>query len=465
MTAGLLELVSKGKKDTYFTGQPGIFYYSNVYQPIPETIWTQHRIESKGPAKWGGFIEFELDAIPDLTKNYYLHIHLPSWLPSSVIDIPEDASGNIYGYINAPAIYLFELIEVFADTKLIQRIVPQWLDLAGRRGLLGLADGTIQAAGEFARMVGRRSDNEPESRPSYTYVGQNEADLNRTLLVPLPILGCVRPTDSPFPMRAVTGTKLTIRARIRKLDNMIESYPVRELLPFRKELFVNTVSIGTINTREEFARGPDISLVYQGGYVAPIIRNAIVQKSHAILIERVQDEEFALEKPILSSAANGGVDVPPMRLDFRGPIKTIMVVFQRSAARLAKTFTDYTNGSGSSAITVATFIRIITNGRDRFPAWTPFLYADPVHYGNPGVYGPQSDCIFNFGLNSIEQNPTGTINFSVSEKISLSTQLSSNVPADSDRIYVNVFAIGYTTFVIKNGILEVGVIPGKDIVC
>lgn len=458
MTAGLLELVSKGKKDVYFVGQPGVFYYSNVYRSVPETVWTQHKIQSKGPGKWGGFIEFELDAVPDLTKNYCLQIHLPSWLPSSATGLPQDASGNTYGYINAPAIYMFEVIEVYADTKLIQRIVPQWLDLAGRRGLLGMADGSIQAAGEFARMVGMRADGAPESKPSYTYVGPGEDHLGRTLLLPLPILGCVRPTDRPFPMRAVTATKITIRARIRKLDFMIESYPVRGLLPFRRELFIDEVSIGTIQAREEFPRGPDVTLLYQGGYVGPIIRDAILQKPHALLVERVQDEAFALEKPILRTAG----DVPPMRLDFRGPIKTIMVAFQRDTARLANTFTDFTDGNGLPAIQLATSIRLITNGRDRFPAWTPFFYGDFVNYGNPGVFGPAADCVFDFGLDSTQQNPTGTINFSTAEKILLSTQIAST---NLDRVHVNVFAIGYTTFVIKNGILEVGVVPGKDIIC
>lgn len=469
MTAGLLELVSKGKKDVYFVGQPGVFYYSNVYRYVPETAWTQSVVQSKSPAKWGSQIEFELDAVPDLTKNFFLQIHLPSWLPTAVpaAAAPTDASGNQYGYVNCPALYLFEHIEVLADTHIIQRLTPEWLDLAGRRGLLGMADGTIQAAAEFGRMVGRRrATTTPDPRPSYTYVSTGEDELLRTLIVPLPILGCVRPTDPPFPMRAVTGSRITIRARLKKIDSLIESYPVRGLLPFNKELFIDDESVGIIQEREAFSRGPDVSITYTAGYVSPVVRDMIALRPHAVLIEHVQDQEFAIERAVLLAAAAGSPDVKPMRIDFRGPVKVITVAFQRSAARLARTPADYTNSSGSaSQISVASSLRLITNGRDRFPSWAPFFYADPVHYGAPGVSAAQVDCVFDFGLDSGGRSPTGTLNFSAADKILLSVQLGTDIPADSDRIFVNVFGVGYKVLVVKNGFIEVGAVPGKDIVC
>lgn len=468
MTAGLLELVSKGKKDVYFVGQPGIFYYNNVYRRVPETAWTQHVLQSKSPAKWGSQIEFELDAVPDLTKNYFLQVHLPSWLPTSVPSAaaPTDASGNQYGYVNCPALYIFEHIEVLADTHIVQRLTPQWLDLAGRRGLLGMADGTTQAATEFGRMVGRRDDLlPPDPRPSYTYVSAGEDELLRTLIVPLPILGCVRPTDPPFPMRAVTGSRITIRARLKKIDTLIESYPVRGLLPFNKELFIDDEPIGIIQEREVFPRGPDICIMYTAGYVNPVVRDMVALRPHAVLIEHVQDQEFALERAVLLAAAAGSPDVKPMRIDFRGPVKVLTVAFQRSAARLARTVADFTDGNGASMIGAATNLRIITNGRDRFPSWMPFFYADPVHYGAPGVGAAQVDCVFDFGLDSGSRSPTGTVNFSAADKILLSIQLGTDMPGDSDRIFVNVFGVGYKVLVIKNGFIEVGTVPGKDIVC
>ncbi len=479
MTAGLLELVSRGKMDVFFVGQPGVRYYQTLHTRTPPATWGPHFVPSKGPLRWGKTAEFELDPVADLARNFRFHIHLPTWLPTPLLATSRttaliDASGNSYGYTSAAAAYIFEWIEVYSDSTLLQRLTPAWLDLWLQS--VGTNDSVIESDAKIGRRTVPTTIQSltTGALPSYNYVGVGEDDVKRYLLLPLPILGCVRPTDPPFPMRSATASRVIIRVKLRPLSQVIESFPTRGLLPFSQGLYDVTYPdtlLGAALTPTDFAGGPDVSVLYDAGYIPPVVRDAIARTPWELVVETIQDEEFALEKPILMSAgtAAGGVDVPLLNLEFRHPVKWVVVAFQRDAARLARTWTDYTIGAAATATgpdstpwltNIPATLALVINGSDRYPRVAPWLYRDIEWMGLPGGRSPGLNPVYSFlgATDPAGRNPSGTLNFSTVDKAALAVHLggvgAAPIPTDSNRIFVLVFAVGYTVLTIKDGIVR-----------
>lgn len=424
MTGALLELISRGKKDAYCFGQPGSQYYSKSYLYTPPVVWTNTSIPPKNAAKWGGIVEFDLNPVADLVNAFRFTIHFPSV-----------AAATGFGYVDAPAIYLFEWIEVYSDTHLIQRLTPSALDLWFQRGYW--SSDYRASATEIGRMVGRRTT--PEQTPSFTYVSAAESDLQRICILPLPILGCNRQTDPPFPMRCVTTSQISIRARIKTLKAMLESFPTAGQ-PFTMPV-------------EVFARGPDINLVYDTGFVSVAVRDTLLKSRRSVLIEHIQTVEFPIEKVKLATAAAiGSIDIKFPRMDIRGPIKMISAIVQTASARTANQYSVY-----EPLTTYMSSINLISNGHERFYALDPYYYMDAG--GTAGTEGMQ-DVVFSPATEPEKRSPTGTLYFNPSEKCFMTGQLLGTTT--EDRIYIVVNAMGYTTLEMRNGVARPGVVPGSN---
>lgn len=425
MTGALLELISRGKKDVYCFSQPSSQYYSKSYLYTPPIVWSTSSLPPKNAPRWGSIVEFDLNPIADLVNSFRFHIYFPS---------VESATG--FGYVDAPAIYMFDWIEVYSDSTLIQRLTPTALDLWFQRGYW--SSDYRAAATETSKMVARRSNAIPNPIPTFTYVHSDESDIHRKCILPLPILGCNRQTDPPFPMRCATASQISIRARIKSLKSMLESYPVAGV-PF-------TIPV------ETFARGPDINLVYDTGFVSVPVRDTLLKTRHSILIEHIQTVEFPIEKTkLVSAVAVGGVDIRFPRIDIKGPVKMLSIITQTASARNAHQYAQYQSPS-----TYLSSINLITNAHERFYMLDPYYYMDAGW--TEGTAGMR-DAVFNVATNPEERSPTGTLYFNTKEKCNITGQLIGTV--SEDRIYIIVNALGYTTIELQNGKAHPGVVPSS----
>ena len=122
--AGLLELVARGKKDTFFTGDPKISFFHSIYRRASPWLRETRFLLPRNEGDFDTYIDFTLDPVADIIKDIHLLIQLPSWLPSSVnaqngAGLVRDLSGNSYGYTNNVGYYCINKVQVFQNQLMI----------------------------------------------------------------------------------------------------------------------------------------------------------------------------------------------------------------------------------------------------------------------------------------------------------------------------------------------------------
>ena len=97
--AGLLELVARGKKDTFFTGDPKISFFHSIYRRASPWLRETRYLLPRNEGDFESYIDFTIDPVADIVKDIHLLIQLPTWLPPSIAAINGtsvicDLSGN-----------------------------------------------------------------------------------------------------------------------------------------------------------------------------------------------------------------------------------------------------------------------------------------------------------------------------------------------------------------------------------
>jgi hypothetical protein len=370
-SGGLLELVARGKKDTFFTSNPVVSFFHSVYlraAPFTKEIYVS---KPRNVPEWGRWVEFELEHRGDLAKNFYLHIELPTWLPSEAVaanatGVVTDASGVTFGYCNNVGFQVLDRIQVFQDQVLLHELYGEYLDWRLRQY------NDIATTYVLSSEVG--------SRPE-TALALGRSASGGMLRVPLPLLGWQHLHDPGFPSVALRSQRFRLRILLRRLEDVVVASDGRlNPQPWGgKTLHIQATRDGLVDTsqvtlRRDAMRTIGLSLestqIYVPGDVQLYLKSQVIRMPFI----HAQWQQFTIEDNQMTAAAVTGFGTfsLPLALDFIGPVDRLLVGFRSAAATLA--------GQRTALIPAARTARLNIANIDRIKEWPMSLFRDVSAY-------------------------------------------------------------------------------------
>ena len=397
MGAGtLVELIARGKQDTYIIGNPQFSYFKSVYKRYTNfSVETIKQIFTES-ADFGKRVTCIIDKKADLLSDIMLQIELPPLQ-------------NYISWVNGIGYYMIDYVELQFGGESIDRITGDmmnlWMELstpAGKKEAL-------------YKMVGKNI--------TFTSSSQSGA-LN--LLVPIPFWFC-RSIEKALPLISMQYTDVKIVVQFKQFNscwyNLTPSNtagPVPSTTPriTNANLLCNYIYLDVFE-RTKFAK----TLI------------------HEYLIEQFQSiNGYHVAQNIL---------IANIRLFFNHTVKELFWIYRTT---IANTTNDYDNYSSLTTIDNKplppfNYITLRFNGNDRFETTTEtfFRLYQPYKYHSSGtnnfIY------VYSFSLDPENIQPSGTCNFSKIDNAVLSLDFIANIPEGT----VNVYAMNYNILRIQNG--------------
>lgn len=396
MGAGtLVELIARGKQDTYIIGNPQFSFFKSVYKRHTNfSIEPIRQLFTESP-DFGKRMTCIIDKKADLLSDIILELELP-------------ALQTYVSWTNNIGCYSIEWLELQFGGEPIDRISGDFLDI--------LLDITTPSG---------------KKQPLYDMIGKYSTFNNNVqtgalkLLIPLPFWFC-RSIEKALPLIAMQYTDIKIIIQFRPFDKCW----------FKLSNGESPTNIPTITKA---------NLICNFIYLDVFERTQFAKTlSQDYLIEQYQNiNGFHISQNIIN------VNI---RLFFNHNVKELFWTYRTDIATSKNDYNNYaniTNYNTSNEIIIAPFteMNLRFNGNDRFEklSETFFRLYQPYKYHSSGT----NDFIYmySFALNPENTQPSGSCNFSKLDSVVLNLECSDSIPNG----IVNVYAINYNILRIQNG--------------
>jgi hypothetical protein len=369
----LYELVSRGNKDVYFySDEPGtLFPYDNRYIPTPPIIHELREMPPLQAADFGRSIEFEFEIAGDVVVEPTLLIQLPTWLPEAQAEINyksyvTDTSGVSYGYTRGIAYFLFEKIQFFQDTLLVQEWSGDGLWNCSR------SRGSMNSAFLENALTGNHDG-------SVYAISKNATPGPGLLRLSLPLVGCQDLDDGGFPRVAAVHQSFRIRCFLRKLDQLVEASDGRPYpIPWNRTDFqIKTSQNGAwqpFSTLDRLAIGkPTITLQTRHIYTDRTNQDAMRNATLVVPFEREYDNHFTQGALDYTSTRRGGIAQVTRRLDADHPAGRMVMAWHSVPVLRANQYWRIT--ADLSGGQFYNNLSLIIAGRDRESSWDSLVWS------------------------------------------------------------------------------------------
>lgn len=445
---GLLDLVARGKKDTFFIENPKISFIHSVYtRTNPSTQEIRYTFPKNVPA-WGQSIEFDIEHVGDIMRHPTLLIDLPTWLPPTQAQLnpyafTSDINGIEYGYCQNIGVLMIDKVQVYAGQYLIQEFWGQWL--AWRAAM-------DKKAAVYGSVIGNNPSMCKRATP-----GQ--------IRIYLPILGNQDEGDKGFPHLALSGQNYTIRVFLKRIEEVVEASDGRlNPSPWAKTLYQlykkDTAPTEFQTLPRSLIKGPSIILettqVYLPRDAQELIKRTLIQLPFVQTQRITYTIEDSKWNPLISS--NTSIQIP-VTLDFVGVARRLMVAVQSDAALRSGQLYNISPPPGQTTQFLQT-LRLNTGSIDRLNEFDVTLWRDiSNYYKNARAPGDQQGNPLNvytmtFGGENDNNQPMGTFNLSRSNTQVLYATLapiSIEPRSNSRKAYIIIFAESWNLYEIKDG--------------
>jgi len=448
---GLLDLVARGKKDTFFTQNPKISFFHSVYPRSPAFTQEIRYTQPRNNPEWGRWVDFEIEAVGDIMRNPVLLIDLPTWLPppqaaANPTSYTTDVSGVQYGYIQDIGALMIEKVQFFNDQILMHEFWGQWLEWRT----------AMRNKSSIYGAVGGRHGIGPAAK--------GKAATPPRLRVYLPLMGNQFPDDAGFPMTALSSQRFRIRVYLRRLEEVIEASDGRlKPQPWDRDFLQQTSSATPPQPFRTLQRskigGPIITLettqIYIPREAQEFLRHTVMRLPfiQTQLVEHtIEDNKWY---PVVNT--NSTVSIP-IRLDFIGAVSRLTVGLLTDASLQANQLYQTNAPSGGPSAFLRT-IRLNMGTQDRLNEWSVNTWRDVANYyknqkegrdpnGNPfNVYtltfGPEDSV-----------RPMGTFNMSRTDASVLYITLdaiATDPRTNTRKTYVYIYGEAWNICEIKDG--------------
>jgi hypothetical protein len=410
----LYELVARGNKDVFFYQDlfNSKFAFDNTYETQTPSTQDLRRVPPRTAAEFGRTVEFDFDLVGDVMTNPALLITLPTWLPPTVAALAHkslitDTSGVSYGYTSGIAYFLFERIQFFQDTILLQEFSGDalWAKTAN--------EGTYASTFIASSQTGHH-DN------SLLSVSRNGA--LPMLRLELPLIGCQTADDCGFPQRATTAHSYRLRCKLRKLEDLVESSDGRHKpTPWGRQDFQQGFSKNGAPTtfatipREQI--GPLLLQLETNQVYLPREHQDVLQKKpQRIQFKRIFENVYTQNQSDYQGVQNGGASYITRRIDGRHPAERLLwfarAIKDINANQLWKLQTFYTT------------LNLTIAGQTRETDRAPMVWRDLNNFAKEELDTGNDISTMNWGFGAIAEKRqdltngqiTGAVNFTTADR-------------------------------------------------
>jgi hypothetical protein len=465
----LFELMARGRKDTYFMKDAS--GSDNAYNPFYKAstpLLQERRTETPLNApQFGNSFEIEINKYGDVLTECNLLIDLPSWLPplpfvSAGTTLPPiqansqywitDVSGFSYGYTPYIGLFLFERIEFYQDSALVQQWSGDELfavqategswntTYLGNQQLGGVDQGIVPGRNIAFRATPGR------------------------LRLSLPLPGLQTPEDGGFPLCCVQLQSYRFRIKLRKLEDLI----VSDSGAYKPNPFATTFQYhlpgGSLYTFAPVAREsvgqPTILLETLQAYIDPDVRQSLRNTKQSIPFRRPFENVFTFGEADYAALDVSSVAASSRRLDACHPVERLVLFFRTANALDRNEYTNFVN-PGSVDGQFYNALKLIIAGRDREFKQSALVWQDLMAYAKDEIDSgyPISEMRWNLGDIYNQQRPfsrvpNGAINFTTADRPTLYVQLN-NTPVQTisqqRKTELRVFMEGWNVYEVVGG--------------
>jgi hypothetical protein len=473
----IFELVARGKKDTYFAvdRDTSVHVFNSDYNASTPHLEERRTIVPLNAPKFGQTCEIELDKYGDVLTQCTILIDLPTWLPPLPVVFggttlpPQDAnqtywikdlSGVSYGYCAYIGYFLFERIQLYQDSALLQ----EWSgDLLFA---LSATEGSWNSAYLDSQYLGG-VDTSP-------YPGRNIAGraTPSRLRLSLPIPGAQTPGDGGFPVCCLPNQSYRVRMKLRNLEDLVVSDDPTLMKPKPWLASGFTYDLPSISGPQPYtfqpvpqnAIGqPTILLETVQSYVSPETKRALQESKQSIPFRRPFENIFTFGEADYAPLDVSGIAASTRRLDARHPVERVVFFFRTQQALDRNNYIDVYDPA-SPDTQFYNGIKLIIAGQDR-----EFLYGSQVWQDIMAYAKDENDSGYNIGefrwnlgdlyseIRPFSRVPNGAVNFTSADRPTLYVQLN-NVPylpssgtSSQRKTELRVFMEGWNVYEIERG--------------
>lgn len=463
----LFELVARGNKDAYFfqDDADSLFPFQNTYGPHTPFLAEKRQDHASSAPLFGRTAEFEILLAGDYLRNPCLIIDLPTWLPPTVAKqnsraVVTDSQGVSYGWTNGIAYFLFERIQFFQDTFMIQ----EWSGDALWAN--ELTKGTLNSSWLSSTLTGTHDNTALEIGRAAT-PGQ--------LILHLPIPGCADGGPG-FPIRCATEHKYKIRVKLRKLEDLVEASDGRaKPNPWGRSDFriqTSATSQPTPFSTLLFTDASPLKLVLETTqiYLTDETRAVILKQHLKLPFQQFYESVYTQSGLDYAGVLKGGTSVIQRRIDYaRHPSSRLLWFFRSKQDLDANRYTALRNRGGDGGAGAApgvsgsyyNSVSLQIAGQTRELARAPFVWRDVVAHAkldlDPGtelgVFDWTRGWTYADALSISRENvkriqPEGSLNFTTADRPTLSFDLAATSPAETE---LRVIVLGWAQMEIEGG--------------
>jgi len=442
---GLLELVSRGKKDTYFTHDAKRSFFHGLYSKCAAFTEEIYVTQPRNAGAFGNWVEFPIEHRGDLVRDLRIRLSLPTWLPTAAAAANRTGQvtlldGSTLGYVNGVGYYALEHIQLYNDQILLQEFWGE--ELAWRQAQLSSDVQTLA----LAATSGFRYE-------TVLAVGRSATPLT-SMYVPIPLF------ESPgLPLVALSGARLRLRVLLRPLEQLIvSSAGVAYSSPWGARLSVQATQGGPVDTsqvilaRDQIA-APVLSLEATHVYVPKDIRTWLKSRSWQIPLQQIQQQLITLEDNQFNLATVTAVTLP-LRLDLIGAVSQLLFAVQSQGSVVSNLLNVYTATDGSPFLDA---VRLNIANIDRVHSWSTDVYQYVTPYWKH--VRTNLDAVNTMSFGGVEERqPAGTLNLTRATRPVFYITLR-NVPYDyrcgGRTAYLRIYAQSWNVLEIENGVCKV----------
>jgi hypothetical protein len=297
-----VELVSRGKKDSFFIQDANKSFFGAPYERRPPSALETFYQETESPALFGQYVDIEIPRVGDILQSVEVRIEMPTWLPADIAALNKtihlDASGNYtpdiriqnsqgerihYGWTNGVANFLITRWVLLMDTVQIQEGYGDYNDWQP------LSDTTHLKAPVLNYSTGTHDGTESNIQRNAT---------PSALMFKVPMVGC---NGLGFPIAAFRAQKLVLRIFLKNKELLVESgvnaAGTYEICPEpwgSRPIFVNGVQKGVTSTKYGLGQ-PHLRGRFELVHVDDEIRDQIRTGKHEIVFTQQYRQDFVLD--------------------------------------------------------------------------------------------------------------------------------------------------------------------------
>jgi hypothetical protein len=461
----LLDLVARGRKDSYFIGAA----------PGSRRLWGADYERRGGSAReiliqypetgarFGHWVDIELPRYGDVLMSADIRIQMPTWLPAEIATVNRENGVDVtvesaqwpgtflhYGWTNGIGNYLVARWALFSDSVMLQE---GWGDFN-----VWFPD--METSHMKAPILHATSGTQPVGD---TYIQRNATPPE--LCFRLPIVGLQGEGDAGLPLCALRGQRLYVRLWLAPKEDMVESgakdyvydaslnrqLPEYELCPApwggRRGLLVRGGVTTEFRTLEDWQIGqPYLYARYAVLHLEEETRRALEAESQDLVFYEQRRETFVIDDTEWYAGAR-----ITRRLGIHGFFQALFVGFLSDARRRQNKYHDIVPPGGGDWLTA---LGLFVNSEERILSWAPGLLQ--VLANNTQLRRDVESQLYYliFGV-APERGPAGVCNLSRSHKVSLGMTLA-DVPVDpvtgTDLTVGSVLGLSWNVLRVEGGV-------------